>query len=81
MRTKAFATAVLLLAGLSLAHSISTDSANSTQKKPKFDAAAKEEGEATPFIPMSDKTTGGSIAVIPGWEKGSPILHVSVAKM
>jgi len=54
MRTKAFATAVLLLAGLSLAHSISTDSANSTQKKPKFDAAAKEEGEATPFIPMSE---------------------------
>lgn len=53
MRTKAFAIAVLLLAGLSLAHSISTDSANSTQKKPKFDAAAKEEGEATPFTPMS----------------------------
>lgn len=53
IRTKAFAIAVLLLAGLSLAHSISTDPANSTQKKPKFDAAAKEEGEATPFTPMS----------------------------
>ncbi len=53
MTTKVFAIALLLLAGLSLAHSISTDSANSTQKKPKFDAAAKEEGEATPFTPMS----------------------------
>ena len=52
MRTKAFAIAVLLLIVLSLAHSISTNSASSTQK-PKFDAAAKEEGEATPFTPMS----------------------------
>jgi len=52
MRTKAFAIAVLLLIVLSVAHSISTNSASSTQK-PKFDAAAKEEGEATPFTPMS----------------------------
>jgi hypothetical protein len=51
MRTKASAFAVLLLIGLGLAHSISTDSANSTQKKPTFDDAAKE--EATPFTAMS----------------------------
>jgi len=55
MTTKVFAIALLLLASLSLAHSISTDSANSTQKKPKFDYAAKEEGEATPFTPMSEQ--------------------------
>lgn len=53
MRTKAFAIAVLLMVGLSLAHSTSTDSASSTQKKPTVDDAAKEEGEATPFTPMS----------------------------
>lgn len=58
MRTKAIAITVLLLADLSLAHSISTDSANSTQanstqKKPTVNGAAKEEGEATPLMLMS----------------------------
>lgn len=53
MKTNAVAIGVLLLAGLTLAHSISTGSASSTQTKPKFDAAAKEEGDATPFTPMS----------------------------
>lgn len=54
MRTKTFAIAVFLLVGFSLAHSISSDSASSTQKKkPTFDAAAREEGEATPLRPMS----------------------------
>lgn len=51
MRTKAFAIAVLLLVGLSLAHSTSTNSASSVQKKPTVDDAAKE--EATPLTPMS----------------------------
>lgn len=55
MTTKVFAIALLLLASLSLAHSISTDSANSTQRKPKFDAATKEEGAATPLTPMSQQ--------------------------
>jgi len=56
MKTQAFLLAVLLLIGLSLAHSTSTDSTSSTQKKnPTFDAAAKEEGEPTPLRPMSQQ--------------------------